>query len=397
MGRKKLEKTFLHRKVSRREFIKKGVIALAGLSVGAYAIDSWLKRSNPLSAPFRSGAPAELWKWSKEAYHYTKLGSNVQCQVCPNRCILQPGDRSICRVKVNMDGKLYTLVYGNPCSVNVDPIEKKPLFHFLPATGAFSVATAGCNLRCQNCQNWQISQSQPEETRNAELFPEDAVQEARTTNCRSIAYTYSEPTAFYDYMYDTAKIARREGIKNLWITNGYINEGALVDLCRYLDAANVDLKSFRESIYNSLNAGRLQPVLDTLLTLKRQNVWFEITNLVVPTHTDDIGMIGEMCRWIVSALGPGYPVHFSRFTPMYKLKGLPPTPVDVLERARRVAIDEGIKFAYIGNVPGHVAESTYCPACEKVLIERQGYVIKQNNLLAGNCRFCGEKIPGVWS
>jgi len=320
----------------------------------------------------------------------------VQCHVCPNQCILEPGDRSICRVKVNKDGRLYTLAYGNPCAVHVDPIEKKPLYHYLPGTGAFSIATAGCNLRCLNCQNWSISQSRPEETENADLFPDDVAQSAINSNCTSIAYTYSEPTAFYDYMYDTAKIARSKGIKNLWITNGYINEEPLVDLCQYLDAANVDLKSFKEEIYNKLNSGRLQPVLNTLLTLKRQGVWFEITNLVVPTYTDDLDMIGEMCAWIVKNIGPDHPLHFSRFTPMHKLTGLPMTDVGILEKAAAAARDAGIKFVYIGNVPGHKATSTYCPGCDKVLLERRGYMISQNNIQNGACKFCGEKIAGVW-
>ncbi|RLJ09855.1 MAG: AmmeMemoRadiSam system radical SAM enzyme, partial [Candidatus Aenigmatarchaeota archaeon] len=216
---------------------------------------------------FSNTAPKELWKWSKEGYHYLKLGENIQCQLCPNGCILSPGDRGFCRVRVNHEGKLYTLVYGNPCAVHIDPIEKKPLFHFLPGSGAFSIATAGCNFRCLNCQNWEISQSMPEETRNIELFPQQVISEAIKYNCSSIAYTYSEPTVFYEYMYDTSKIAREKGLKNLWITNGYINEKPLRDFCKYLDAANVDLKSFREEIYNKLNAGRLQPVLNTLKIL----------------------------------------------------------------------------------------------------------------------------------
>jgi len=858
MGKKKRSgKGIFERKVSRRDFIKKGVLALAGLGVGVYAVDSWLKQSAPLSSPTKGGAPDKLWKWSREAYHYIKLGSNVQCQVCPNQCILEPGDRSICRVKVNKDGRLYTLAYGNPCAVHVDPIEKKPLYHYLPGSRAFSIATAGCNLRCLNCfvpettiatenglmqiidifesndkkenrfdgsvvnkidgqravthtgeildivhgfkhpyagdifnikphytpgikctpshelfvydvktgtkkvrarelkndnylvipknhnfsksqvkvdlkeilsktktkfkkgyrisedeikkildltekgvtskeigkmfslhpayvrtlrskfrkgcsvlgdnivvennggikfktgklpciprfvkldknfarllgyycgegcvhkskkrlnsylllftfgkkepemaeetvalikkifkvkssmkekktnitvtvcksslavlfkdlcgtvatnkkvpniiyksprkvvdeflrayikcdgsiqkevvsinsvskelalgvywlllkmgflpsfykwvpepekmiegrkvkqsdlyyvklkaqrfrdkflfpnkriklnplsekslkffenddyyfvpvfsiskekyigdvynlevkghhsylanfiavgncQNWSISQSRPEETENADLFPDGVVQSAINANCTSIAYTYSEPTAFYDYMYDTAKMARSKGIKNLWITNGYINEEPLVDLCQYLDAANVDLKSFKEEIYNKLNSGRLQPVLNTLLTLKRQGVWFEITNLVVPTYTDDLDMIGEMCAWIVKNIGPDHPLHFSRFTPMHKLTGLPMTDVGILEKAAATARDAGIKFVYVGNVPGHKATSTYCPGCDKVLLERRGYMISQNNIQNGACKFCGERIAGVW-
>lgn len=387
----------LRKKITRREFIKKGALAAAGAGIGLFAINRLFTGYVSLSTPFSGDAPDELWKWSKEAYHYFRLGENVQCQVCPNQCILKPGDRSVCRVKVNKDSKLYTLAYGNPCALHVDPIEKKPLFHFLPGTGAFSLATAGCNFRCLNCQNWQISQSRPEETENAELFPESVVEGALKTGCASIAYTYSEPTAFYEYMYDTARLARQKGLKNLWITNGYINRAALLDLSQYLDAANVDLKSFREDIYNKLNSGRLQPVLDTLVTLKSQNVWFEITNLVVPTYTDDLDMIREMCRWIKSTLGPGYPIHFSRFTPMHKLTHLPPTPVKTLENARSIAYDEGINFPYIGNVPGHEGENTYCPKCKKLIIDRSGFKISEFNLQNSSCSFCGEGISGVWS
>lgn len=396
MGKKK-GKSIFSRKMDRREFIKKGVFAAAGIAVGAYTINSLMSRPAQLSSAIKGGAPDSLWKWSKEAYHYVKLGNNVQCHICPNQCILENGDRSICRVRVNKDGKLYTLVYGNPCSVHVDPIEKKPLFHFLPATGAFSIATAGCNFRCQNCQNWAISQSRPEDTKNTELFPEGVVQSALNNNAKSIAYTYSEPTIFYEYMYDTSKIARQNGLRNLWITNGYMNEEALVDFCQYLDAANVDIKGFREDIYNSLNAGRLQPVLNTLKTLKRQKVWFEITNLIVPTYTDNLDAIREMCDWIVNNIGPDYPIHFSRFTPIYKLTSLPPTPVDTLENAAKIADDAGIKFVYIGNVPDSERQNTYCPECRNIVIERKGYRITQNNLQNGACGSCGERIAGVWT
>lgn len=394
----KKNENFLEIKVSRRTFIKGLIAGLIGLGAGAYLINDFLRKvtEGKLSSVFKDSAPEELWKWSKEAYHYIKLGNNVQCQVCPNRCLLEPGDRSVCRVKVNKGGKLYTLAYGNPCAVHVDPIEKKPLFHFLPTTTAFSIATAGCNFRCQNCQNWTISQSRPEETENYDLFPEKVVQGAKDYDCASIAYTYSEPTAFYEYMIETSKLAREAGIKNLWITNGHINGGPLKELCKYLDAANVDLKSFRESIYNELNSGRMEPILDTLKTLKRQNVWFEVTNLVVPTWTDDMSMIEEMCEWLVKNIGPDYPLHFSRFYPMHKLTSLPQTPVKTLEEARKIALDCGLKFVYIGNVPMHEAQNTYCPNCGKVIIDRNGYAV-QNDLVDGTCGDCGEKIAGVWA
>jgi len=397
MEKKKIEKKFqkfLNKKITRMQFIKYGLAGLAGVTVGGYFLKKIFQ--GPKSTVFVGGAPDGLWKWSKEAYHYKKLGENVQCQVCPNECILEENDRSICRNKVNKNGKLYTLAYGNPCSVHIDPVEKKPLFHFLPATQTFSIATAGCNFRCLNCQNWTISQMQPEDTTNYDLMPEKVVQAAIENKCPSIAYTYSEPTAFYEYMYDTSKLAKANGIKNLWITNGHMNEEPLRDLCKYLDAANVDLKSFKEEIYNELNSGRLKPILNTLKVLKEEKKWFEVTNLVIPSWTDDFDMIKEMCNWLVKNKFGDYPLHFSRFNPLYKLTHLPPTPVLTLEKARKIALDEGIKFAYIGNVPGNIAESTFCPKCGKIVIGRKGYVITENNLKDGHCKFCGEAIAGVW-
>lgn len=397
MEKEKIRKgfeSFLNKKITRREFIKYGLVGIAGISATGYLVKRLFQK--PGSSVFRGQAPDNLWKWSKEAYHYKKLGNNVQCSVCPNRCILEEGDRSICRNKVNINNKLYTIAYGNPCSVHVDPIEKKPLFHFLPTSPAFSIATAGCNFRCLNCQNWQISQSQPEEMQNYDLMPEKVVESCLKNKCQSIAYTYSEPTAFYEYMYDTSKIASSKGIKNIWITNGYMNDTPLRDLCNYLDAANVDLKSFKEEIYNELNSGSLKPILNTLKVLKDEKKWFEITNLVVPSWTDDLDMIKDMSDWLYKNGFEDYPLHFSRFSPLYKLAHLPPTPISKLKKAREIAMDSGIKYVYIGNVPGTNAENTYCPKCSKIVIGRRGYTITENNLNNGTCGFCGEKIAGVW-
>jgi pyruvate formate lyase activating enzyme len=380
--------------LSRRDFLKKVVLAGAGIAVGVYGISYLLKSRS--ETPIE-GEGSGLWKWSREAYHYLQLGENVKCQVCPNGCILREGGRSVCRNKINYKGVLYTVAYGNPCAVHIDPIEKKPLFHFLPSTTAFSIATAGCNFRCLNCQNWEISQKSPEETYNGELFPEQVVERAEQSGCQSIAYTYSEPTAWYEYMYDTAHVAASRGIRNVWITNGYMNEPPLRDLCQYLDAANVDLKSFREEIYNKLNAGTLEPVLNTLKVLKDEGVWFEVTNLVVPTWTDDMQMVSEMCEWLHQNVGPDYPLHFSRFHPDYKLLNLPPTPHETLKEAREIALDSGLHYVYIGNVPGAEEQNTYCPACEKLIIERKGFVVSEMHVNEGACEFCGQKIEGVWN
>lgn len=345
---------------------------------------------------FKDDAPSKPWKWSIEAFYYASDGANVQCQVCPNRCLLTPGDRSICRSKVNIGGKLYSLAYGNPCSVHVDPIEKKPLNHFYPRSMIFSVATTGCNFRCLNCQNWEISQVRPEEVRHTELFPRDLVRETKSRKIPSIAYTYSEPITFYEYMVDTAKLAKENGLNNVIVSNGYINSDPLKRLCRYIDGANVNLKSFDDKIYLSLNGGTLRPVLNTFKNLHEQGVWFEMTTLVVPTYVDDPDMIKRMCGWILKELGPDYPLHFLRFYPRYKLTRLPPTPIETLEALRNLALKEGIRYVYLGNVPGHEGCHTYCHNCHKLLIARNGYVIGQLNLIQGRCKYCGTPIPGRW-
>lgn len=345
---------------------------------------------------FKNDAPSKPWKWSIEAFHYTTDGTEVQCGTCPNRCILSPGDRSICRSKVNIDGKLYSLAYGNPCSIHLDPIEKKPLFHFYPGASLFSIATAGCNFRCLNCQNWEISQRKPEDVHYAELFPKEVVDAAKKSKTSSIAYTYSEAITFYEYMYDTARFARESGLKNVLVSNGYVNRTPLVKLARYLDGANIDLKSFDDRLYQCLNGGTLKPVLNTLTTLHEEGVWFEIATLVVPTYVDDPEMIKRMCRWILDELGPDYPLHFLRFFPQYRLSRLPSTPTATLEQFRDTALKEGIRYVYLGNVPGHEGCHTYCHNCRKILIERRGYSLNQFNIENGQCKFCNTTIPGRW-
>ncbi len=320
----------------------------------------------------------------------------IECQLCERKCRLVEGQRGDCRVRLNLDGKLQTLVYGNPCSVHVDPIEKKPLFHVLPATGAFSIATAGCNVHCKFCQNWQISQRPPEETHNYDLPPEDVVAAALKAQCRSIAYTYSDPVIFYEYMFDTAKLAKDKNLLNLMITAAFIEQKPLLDLCPLIDAANVDLKGITEEYYEKMCSASLKPVQDALVTMKKQGVWIELTNLVVPTWNDSDKDIRDLCKWIVDALGPDTPLHFSRFWPMHQLKNLPPTPVTTLNRAWEIAKQQGINYAYVGNVPGHQGNSTFCPKDKKLLVKRIGYRILENNIVDGKCKFCETKIPGIW-
>ena len=370
--------------INKRQFIKRCLLGAGGLC------------TLPNSKIFASGKNDDLWKWSKEALFYTETPRGIMCQICPNECTLKLDELSDCRNRINKNSKLYTIAYGNPCAVHVDPIEKKPLYHFLPESTAFSIATAGCNLACLNCQNWTISQTTPTDTKNYDLMPAAVVEQCINFGCSSIAYTYSEPITFFEYTYDTAEIAAKRGIKNVLVTAGYINEEPLRYFCKNIDAANVDLKSFSENIYLKLNAGKLKPILETLKIMKELGVWLEITNLVVPSWTDDMDMIREMCKWLYANGLADSPLHFSRFHPTHRLTQLPATPTATLEKARNIALEEGIQFVYIGNVPGTKASNTYCPGCNKLLIERMGYRITQNHIKDGKCEFCKEAIPGVW-
>ncbi|MFC2123485.1 AmmeMemoRadiSam system radical SAM enzyme [Bacteroidota bacterium] len=372
-------------KITKREFIRKGLICAGGvLCSGLFDVNA---------APSKD----KLWKWSREAIFYTETPRGVMCGICPNECTLRPGETSDCHNRVNHKGKLYSIAYGNPCAVHVDPIEKKPLMHFLPKSYAFSIATAGCNFACLNCQNWEISQTSPKKTRNVDLMPDKVVEAAIKTECASIAYTYSEPTSFYEYVYDTSRLAKQSGIKNVYVSNGYINTEPLKVLAPYLDAANIDLKSFSNDLYLRLNAGKLQPVLDTLITLKDNGVWVEITNLVVPSWTDDLDMIKKMCEWLVENGFAEYPLHFSRFHPLHKLTQLPATPINTLVKARDIAMNTGCKYVYVGNVPGRGFENTFCPNCDELIIQRRGYSILSVKMKEGKCEFCGTSINGVWS
>jgi pyruvate formate lyase activating enzyme len=375
--------------MKRRDFILSGMA-----SAGCFVCTNRLAQAaGIIMMPDGTG----LWKWSREAYHYKLNARGVLCTNCPNACSLQRSETGKCRNRINVKDKLYSIAYGNPCAVHIDPIEKKPFFHFLPSTQAFSIATAGCNFACLNCQNWEISQKSPKETQNSDLMPAAVVEACQKNACRSIAYTYSEPTVFYEYVYDTAKLARAAGIKNIYKSNGYINEQPLRMLCKYLDAANIDLKGFSESIYLKLNSGKLAPVLRTLQVLKDEGVWLEITNLVIPSWTDDLKTIAEMCKWLVNNKMDETPLHFSRFTPLYKLQQLPATPALTLKKARDTALQAGMKYVYIGNLPGSESENTICPKCSKTVIERKGFRVLKNNVVQGKCSFCGQKIAGVFS
>ena len=335
---------------------------------------------------------------TKLSPYYTVLGGGkVRCELCPRRCLVSEGERGFCRVRENRGGKLYSLVYGNPCAFYLDPIEKESFFHVLPGSTSLTLSTAGCNLRCKFCENWEISQAFPEDVYSYDIPPEIVVKKAKEMNARSIAYTYAEPTIFFEYMSDIARCAKRAGLLNTIHSNGFINPGPLRDLCNVLDAAQIDLKGFTEDFYSELSSGRLSPVLETLKILKQERIHLEITNLVIPTKNDDISLVREMCCWVKSELGPDTPVHFSRFYPLHKLQHLPSTPVSTLEKARAAALSSGLKYVYIGKVPGHEAWNTYCAECKKTVIRRTGYMIREMHLKEGKCAYCGEQIPGIWA
>ncbi len=320
----------------------------------------------------------------------------IRCTLCPRACRVGPGDRGYCNVRENRDGKYYTLVYGNPCAVHVDPIEKKPFFHVLPTSRSFSIATAGCNFDCKFCQNYEISQAAPEETVNFDMSPEVVAELAVHYQCRSIASTYVEPTIFFEYMIDIGMEAKKRGVLNVYHSNGYINPEPLERLTQVLDAACIDLKGFSEEYYGTMTEGSLGPVLETLQTFRSKGTHLEIVNLVVPTKNDDMEEVRQMAIWIKERLGPDVPLHFSRFYPMYKLRNLPPTPVSTLEEARKIALSVGLEYVYIGNVPGHEGENTYCPHCKKLIVQRIGYMIREVHLKVGKCKYCGKPVPGIW-
>ena len=322
--------------------------------------------------------------------------SKVKCFLCPRECELKNNERGDCRARMNIGGKLQSLVYGKPCAVHVDPIEKKPLYHYLPSTKSFSIATAGCNLHCMYCQNWEISQREPENTRNIDLLPGEVVAQAIDTDCRTIAYTYSEPVVFFEYAADTARLAHQNGLLNVWVTAGYINPEPLKEAVTFVDAANIDLKGITDKFYANVCKGTLKPVLDTIKTMKKEGVWVELTNLVVPTYNDTTEDFSKLCDWILENVGNEVPLHFSKFSPMFQLKNLPPTPAEVLTHARDIAMSKGIHYAYVGNIPGHEGNNTYCPVCKNIVIVRRGYMVLEYNIVEGKCKFCNHAIPGRW-
>ncbi len=333
----------------------------------------------------------------RRALYWEDAGDKrIKCTLCPRNCVVADLERGTCGVRENRGGTYYTLVHSRPCSLNNDPIEKKPLFHFRPGTKSFSLATAGCNIECRFCQNWQLSQFRPEQVPSRRVTPEQIVGSARRMGSSSIAFTYSEPVIFYEYMRDICLAAQDSGIGRVMISNGYINRKPLAELLPHLDGIKIDFKAFSESFYRDTCSAHLKPVLDSLVQIKAAGVWLEMVVLVVPTLNDDPKELDAMSRWIVQKLGPDVPIHFTRFHPMYKIQNLPPTPVRTLEKARRIALERGVHYAYAGNVAGHPGENTYCPKCQEQLIRRDGYHIIKNRVAKGKCDKCHTSIPGIW-
>ena len=381
----------------RRVFVRRAAATVTAAALGTQAFRELVLRATEpgLAVGFRNDAPRELGRLSRPASFAEATGGLVRCSLCPHGCILGENDRGFCRTRVVKDGKLFTVAYGNLCAAHLDPIEKKPLYHYLPMTPILSVASGGCNLRCLNCQNWEISQSRPEDVAVHELLPTELVRTAVDRRIPALAYTYSEPLMMYEYVRDTAAAAREQGVKNVLVTAGYINERPLRELCRVLDAVTLDVKAFRDSFYKEVSAGRLSPVLRTLEVLKEERVWTEVSFLMVPSMSDLPAEIADFAKWVVTHLGRSTPFHLLRFHPAHRLEHLAPTAVPVMEEARRRSLDAGLQFVYLGNVPGHDANNTHCPRDGRVLIEREGFAVTRNELVHGRCP-CGEPIAGVF-
>jgi pyruvate formate lyase activating enzyme len=376
---------------TRRTFLKLAsvpcAVACAASCMGAFP-------GFPLNA---ASSDSDDSRFIVEAQFYEKLPyKKIRCKLCPRECVIDDRERGYCGVRENRGGSYYTLVHSRVCAAHIDPIEKKPLFHFHPGAAAFSIATAGCNVNCKMCQNWDISQSRPEQVRSNYLPPKDLASLAQQYRCPVIAYTYSEPVVFYEYMRDAADAAHALGIKSVVVTGGFIQQDPLKKLCQGIDAIKVDLKGFSEKFYKEVVNGELKPVLDALVTTRKLGMWTEIVSLIIPTLNDSDAELRGQAQWVKTNLGVDVPLHFSRFHPDYLLKNLPPTPLETLNRAKAIADAEGLHYVYLGNVPGHPAESTYCPKCRHVVIARVGLTVQETHLRKGKCEYCQQPIPGVW-
>lgn len=335
----------------------------------------------------------------REAMFYDKLGSTgeVICRLCPHNCLLAEGESGNCRVRANVEGTLRSLVYARPITMHVDPIEKKPFFHFYPQEKTLSIATAGCNLRCRNCQNWHISQLSPFDMENVQVkSPQQIVAMAEKYDAEIISYTYNDPVVFYEYVLETAKLAHKKGIKNTLVTAAYINPKPMRQLSKYIDAATVDIKGMDNAFYRKFNTGELDPVLEAIKIMHEEGVWLEISYLVIPSENDSDADFNTFSNWVIDHTGAETPVHFLRFFPHYQMKSRPATPVTTLTHARDVAMDAGLKYVYLGNVRQSDVEDTYCPHCNKKIIDRSGYRIQSFHVTDGKCAYCDKPVNGIW-
>lgn len=331
----------------------------------------------------------------KEAILYDKIEKKLNCKVCERRCLISEGKKGFCEMRQNIGDKLFSLNYAAASSVAVDPIEKKPLFNFYPGSTVLSLGSVGCNFRCKHCQNWSISQATLEEMSLREILPEDAVSLAKQYNCRSIAWTYNEPTMWLEYTLDSAVLAQKQNLKTVYVSNGYMTEEALDTVGPYLDAVNIDLKGMSEEFYKELCDARLQPVLDNIKRIHDRKIHLEITNLIIPGYNNTDENIRALVNFMADEVGVEVPLHFTRFFPYYELKNLPPTEISDLEKAYKIAKNAGMKYVYVGNVPSSDGENTYCYSCGKLLVGRSSYTIQENNLKNGKCPECGAHMDLV--
>jgi pyruvate formate lyase activating enzyme len=373
--------------VSRREFLTTAAAGACGLCLAALS---------GATLPIRARAREAGYGVHPSPWFEPLAGSDLRCTLCPHGCRLAPGRRGPCRVRENRGGTGYTLAYGNPSLVQVDPVERKPFFHVLPGSRALSVSTAGCPIECCFCEVWDTALAAPEEVHTYELPPEALVAHARSVGASALSFAFGEPVACFEYLCDSAALAHAAGLRVLVHTSGYLEAAPLETMLGLVDAVNVDLKAFDPAFYRDLCGAELEPVLRTLRRLREAGVHLEITNLVIPTRNDAEAQIRALSRWIVDELGPDVPLHFARFYPLYKLANLPPTPVATLDRARTVALEEGLHYVYVARVTGHEGEDTYCPDCGATVIERLGFIVEDVALDDGACRYCGGAIAGRW-
>jgi pyruvate formate lyase activating enzyme len=404
------------RQLTRREFLRSACLAALGTGLAACAPSHRQSEVPTIEATATAALPTPTFRPTlvaeapstptrgvtalpelHEALFYRQLeGRRIQCEMCFRRCTVAEGGRGFCRNKVNVDGRYYTVVYGRPSALQIDPIEKEPSFHMWPGATIFCTGTASCNNRCKFCHNWHLSQRSFDEIEHVVMSPESSVAHAQAMECDAVSFTYNEPTVFYEHMLDVARAAKRAGMGTLFHTNGGINEGPLAALLELMDAVTVDLKAFTAEFYREVSSSELAPVLRTLRQIHDSGVHLEIVNLVIPTLNDDLGEIRRMVGWIGDTLSDRVPLHFTRFHPAYKLTSLPATPVETLENAARIADESGLQYVYIGNVPGHERNSTFCPNCGEQIIGRIHFTVVANHVVKGKCGYCQHPIPGVW-